>query len=266
MKKGLRNLSPGWNRKTEICSVTAFLFVFVSYFWGATAGAVVNVPPVITEGSIVSVAMSQNSSPTPFALTLHATDANFDPLTWSILTPASNGVAGIGAGTGVVSYAPTPCYNGADSFVVQVSDGNGGTDSIIVSVTIQPEPMNVTTTVTSNHNSSTYGQLVTFTATVSGSCGTPTGTVTFMDGETTLGTGTLDGTGQATLSTAALTAGVHAITAIYGGYTNFAGSTSTAVNQVVNVTIPSMNEWGMIIFMALAGLGAAYYLRRQRRT
>jgi hypothetical protein len=29
--------------------------------------------------------------------------------------------------------------------------------------------------------------------------------------------------------------------------------------------VPTMNEWGMTIFMALAGLGAAYYLRRQRK-
>jgi hypothetical protein len=29
--------------------------------------------------------------------------------------------------------------------------------------------------------------------------------------------------------------------------------------------VPTMNEWGMIIFMALAGLGAAYYLRRQTK-
>lgn len=29
--------------------------------------------------------------------------------------------------------------------------------------------------------------------------------------------------------------------------------------------IPTMNEWGMIIFMVLAGLGSIYYLRRQRR-
>lgn len=28
--------------------------------------------------------------------------------------------------------------------------------------------------------------------------------------------------------------------------------------------IPTMNEWGMIIFIALAGLGSVYYLRRQR--
>jgi hypothetical protein len=30
-------------------------------------------------------------------------------------------------------------------------------------------------------------------------------------------------------------------------------------------TIPTMNEWGMMIFIVLAGLGAVYYLRRQRR-
>jgi hypothetical protein len=30
------------------------------------------------------------------------------------------------------------------------------------------------------------------------------------------------------------------------------------------VSIPTMTEWGMIIFMVLAGLGAIYYLRRKR--
>ena len=29
--------------------------------------------------------------------------------------------------------------------------------------------------------------------------------------------------------------------------------------------IPTMNEWGMIIFMVLAGLGALYCFRRQRK-
>jgi len=32
-----------------------------------------------------------------------------------------------------------------------------------------------------------------------------------------------------------------------------------------NIAIPSFNEWGMIIFVMLAGTGAVYYLRRQRR-
>ncbi len=31
------------------------------------------------------------------------------------------------------------------------------------------------------------------------------------------------------------------------------------------VSVPTMNEWGMIIFMIFAGLGAFYYLRRQRK-
>ena len=31
-------------------------------------------------------------------------------------------------------------------------------------------------------------------------------------------------------------------------------------------SVPTMNEWGMIIFMVFAGIGSVYYLRRQRRT
>ncbi len=57
-----------------------------------------------------------------------------------------------------------------------------------------------TNTLGSSVNPSTYAQSVTFTATVTGTGGTPTGTVTFKDGSTTLGTGTLS-SGQATFST-----------------------------------------------------------------
>jgi hypothetical protein len=31
-------------------------------------------------------------------------------------------------------------------------------------------------------------------------------------------------------------------------------------------SVPTMTEWGMILFIAIAGLGAVYYLKRQRRT
>ena len=117
--------------------------------------AVSNQTPVITEGASTNVSMSEDGSPTPFALTLHATDADAgDTLTWSLTTPASNGTASVsGTGTSqVVSYTPTANYNGPDSFVVQVSDGNGGADSITVNVTVQSvndlptaNPQNVTT-------------------------------------------------------------------------------------------------------------------------
>jgi hypothetical protein len=98
---------------------------------------------------------------------------------------------------------------------------------------------NTTTTVTSSLNPSCEGQSVTFTATVAhataGGAGTPTGTVTFKDGAATLGTGTLSG-GVATFSTSLLTAGAHSITAVYGGDSNFNGSTSSAITQNVTAT------------------------------
>jgi hypothetical protein len=32
-----------------------------------------------------------------------------------------------------------------------------------------------------------------------------------------------------------------------------------------DVVIPTMNEWGMMIFMILAGLGSIYYMRRKTK-
>ncbi len=71
---------------------------------------------------------------------------------------------------------------------------------------------------------------VTFTATVSPA--TATGTVTFKEGTTTLGTGTLSA-GRTTFSISTLTQGTHTITAVYGGNTTYAGSTSVNLTQTV---------------------------------
>ena len=99
-----------------------------------------NVPPVITEGLVANISMSEDSNPTAFSLTLHATDFNpADTLTWSISSGASYGTA-TASGTGAsvsVSYSPSPNYNGSDAFAVQVSDGHGGTDIITINVTIE---------------------------------------------------------------------------------------------------------------------------------
>ena len=94
-----------------------------------------------------------------------------------------------------------------------------------------------TTTVVSSANPSVFGQSVTFTATVTPTPAggvVPTGTVEFFDGATSLGTGPLDGAGQATVVTSALALAGHPITATYGGDANFSGSTSPAVTQTVN--------------------------------
>jgi len=91
-----------------------------------------------------------------------------------------------------------------------------------------------TTTLAGTPNPSAIGQTVTYTATVSGTGGIPTGTVTFKDGATTLGSGTLNGAGVATFTISSLAAGNHAITASYGGDGNFAGSSSSPLTQAVN--------------------------------
>ena len=91
-----------------------------------------------------------------------------------------------------------------------------------------------TTTLSSSPNPSTYGQAVVFAATVTSSIGAPPDgeTVTFKQGAAVLGTGTLNG-GTATFSISTLGVSSHAITAVYGGDSNFGGSTK-AVNQVVS--------------------------------
>lgn len=97
-----------------------------------------NDPPVIAEGEAVTVSMDEDGNPIPFSLTLNASDPDGDTLTWGISAGAGNGIATAG-GTGNsigVSYTPHANYNGADSFMVQVSDGKGGTDAVTVSVNI----------------------------------------------------------------------------------------------------------------------------------
>src|SRR5262249_36983740 len=72
-----------------------------------------------------------------------------------------------------------------------------------------------TTVLTSSANPSPLGWSVTFTATVNAvapGSGTPTGQVTFYDGATALGTGTLNGIRQASLTLTSLSGGGHAIT------------------------------------------------------
>jgi hypothetical protein len=123
-----------------------------------------------------------------------------------------------------------------------------------------------TTTLTSSVNPSTFAQSVTFTATVtSGVTGTPTGTVTFKDGPTTLGTGTLNGSAQATFATATLAGGLHTITATYGGDSNYSTSTSAGLSQTVNAAststalVSSVNPSGVgqsVTFTATVTSGA----------
>ena len=133
-----------------------------------------------------------------------------------------NGVATLDSSDlSVGSHSVTAVYAG---------DGLNFQGSTAPAITQTVNKLASTTTLASSANPSTYGNSVTFTATVPAGA---TGTVTFKDGVSTLGTGIISGT-TATFSTATLTGGSHSITAVYGGDTNYATSTSSAVSQTVN--------------------------------
>jgi hypothetical protein len=95
-----------------------------------------------------------------------------------------------------------------------------------------------TTTLSASPTPSTLGSMVTLTATVSGTNGTPAGTVLFMvNGQVVGGPVTLTAisgsTAQATFALSGLAGGRHVVTATYLGSSNYKGSTAT-VAQTVN--------------------------------
>jgi hypothetical protein len=98
--------------------------------------------------------------------------------------------------------------------------------------------------------------------------GTPTGTVTFKDAGATLGTGTLNASGQATLTVTLTNAGVRSITAEYGGQGGFLPSTSAVLSQVVvptsvffgGVTISAVNVNGTGTNQATVTPGSSFSL------
>jgi hypothetical protein len=71
-----------------------------------------------------------------------------------------------------------------------------------------------------------FGQAVTFVASVTGSGANPTGTVTFYDGATVMGTAALNGSGTAELTATRLTPNANSISVRYSGDTSFLGASS----------------------------------------
>ena len=99
-----------------------------------------------------------------------------------------------------------------------------------------PPPSPTKVILISLPNPSDVGQSVFFGVSVIATKlnGIPTGTVTLMDGNTPIGTSTLDKLGLTSFNISTLTSGSHNITAVYGGDKNFLGSTSNIVVQKVD--------------------------------
>lgn len=135
--------------------------------------------------------------------------------------------------SGVATYATS--FNSVGSFGITASYGGDSTYASAASSSITEVVMAPVAAVTlaSSAAKATSGYNVTFTATVMGNVPVaPTGTVTFLDGSTTLGTGMLSN-GTATYSTTSLAVGSHSITASYGGDMNYGAAVSPALTETI---------------------------------
>ncbi len=142
--------------------------------------------------------------------------------------PLSGGSASLitsSLATGI--FTITASYSGDVDFAASTSSG--------LRQVVNSSNKNATSTaLVSSLNPSTYGQKVTWTATVisSGST-TPTGKVQFTWSGHTIGSATLNSGGVATLTKSNLNADTYPLTAVYGGDAANLGSTSAVLNQVV---------------------------------
>lgn len=96
----------------------------------AAGGGKKNTPPTVTASQAVTVAEDGKAS-----ITVAATDADSDPLTYAASTPSKGTVSGSG---GSFTYVPNANFNGTDSFTVTVTDGRGGSVTQTVNITVTP--------------------------------------------------------------------------------------------------------------------------------
>ncbi len=146
--------------------------------------------------------------------------------------PATLGTATLSAGTATFAYSGLSVgYH----YIVAHYEGDANFDpstSAPVSQTVSQAQ--TTTSLSSSSDPSAPGTSVTFTATVTpATSGLPTGAVDFSDGGTQLVSQPLGATGTATFTTSSLSTATHSIEASYSGDSNFAGSVSSAVTQIV---------------------------------
>ena len=243
----------------------------------------INVAPSLTlsPGSHLAeeIAGPSASGPTQYDQTLVATTAT---LTGSILdvvltyTPAQNATFTIIQTAAPVAGTFAGLPEGAHftvnttEFAITYMGGLSGHHVVLTALGTA-----TTTVLGVSPATSALGTPVTLTATVTGAAGSgPTGTVTFFDGATSIGSGPLNGAGVATLTTSALSQGTHTLTAVYGGDTSYAGSTSAPVAATVTIPVPATgnpqpaadHRAGIVgALLLLVGAATTVAARRTRR-
>jgi hypothetical protein len=163
----------------------------------------------------------------------------------SVLLGASSLAPAGGADSAQATFVSSTLSPGSHSVRAEYV-GNFNFDGSTATTSQTIEDIGTVTGIESSANPSTYGQDVTLTAVVSAastSTGSPTGTVTFTEGTTVLGTGTVATVGgrqEASLTVSGLSAGGHTVRAAYSGDATFAPSTSADYLQQVGRAAPTI--------------------------
>lgn len=170
-----------------------------------------------------TVSSSSVQSGTPTGTVQFSIDGNLTAPIPLVSAMAAFSTSSLTPGTHVIEAI----YSGDVNFL-------GATSSPLDQQVNNPSKFNTTTGLASSLNPSTFGDSVTFTATVASvSPGTPTGTIQFRIDGILVHSAPLSG-GTASFTTHLLLAGNHIVRAIYLGDGTFNGSFSPAVIQVVN--------------------------------
>ncbi|HRK45122.1 MAG TPA: Ig-like domain-containing protein, partial [Nocardioides sp.] len=195
---------------------------------GSTSNNLVQTVAVV--GTTTLLESSANPSDFGEAVTFTATVLGDSP-TGSV--SFDDGATHLGDGTvtdGEATLTTSALSVGSHTVTATYSGDTNNDMSVSAELVQSVGVVGTTTTVVSDANPSVLGDLVTFTATVTGA--DPTGTVTFTDGATVLGSAPVDGSGEASLETSTLAVGAHTITATYSGDDNNGVSSDDLVQTV----------------------------------
>jgi glycosyl hydrolase family 44/Big-like domain-containing protein len=247
MQIGTSNLSSGSATLTTASLANGTHSLAVQYSGDANFAASTSAPLSITVSAPAKIATTTSASPSATQLT------SGQMFTLNIMV-APKTESGVPTGTvtvldgqtqlampalvaGAASYSTSNLAAGSHSITVTYSgDSNFATSrSAAISLTVfASAKINTSTSLSASAKQITSGGNLTFTARVapqSGS-GTPTGTVSFLDAQSQIGSAAL-AAGSVQFSTMSLAAGTHTITATYSGDANNNASTSAATSVTV---------------------------------
>jgi len=235
-------------------ALTALATVSLLVGCSGSSGSPTPPPPGVLTTTTVLTA-TPNPASAGAAVTLTATVTSMNGSSGSTMMPVTTptgtvsfydgttllGTQTLSAGSGAMAtavYTTSTLAAGVTHNLTAAFAGSAGvaaSTSMAVTLPVSaPAPAATTIMLTAMPNPAAAGATVTITATISSAAGTPTGSISFLDGSSSIGSVAL-ANGVATLSISTLAAGTtHTLTATFAGNATFAASTSNAVPLVIN--------------------------------